>query len=168
MAPGDTAEPGDSRITTIIALCGRKPAGGAKKRLTHALCMLHSRDGPPPTPPVLKQRHMQVLKRTCTRNHAHIPPRSPPPPPPRSHSCLIKSISCASAVPRQMTFKQVLLVGGEQMGGGRNWVYLERLNLASVKSQLQNPSGVWGGRRSQQSEEFCLMFWRFVLNLFAL
>lgn len=30
-------------------------------------------------------------------------------------SSLIKSISCASAVPRQMTFKQLLLFG-EQMG----------------------------------------------------
>lgn len=37
-------------------------------------------------------------------------------------SCLIKSISCASAVPRQMTFKQVLLFGGEQMGVGAEFV----------------------------------------------
>lgn len=31
-------------------------------------------------------------------------------------SCVIKSISCASAVPRQITFKQVQLFSGEQMG----------------------------------------------------
>lgn len=40
-------------------------------------------------------------------------------------SCLIKSISCASAVPHQMTFKQVLLFGGEQMGVGSR-IYFEK------------------------------------------
>ena len=63
---------------------------------------------------------MLVVKRTCTRDHTHffpLPSLLAPEP-----SCLIKSISCASAVPHQMTFKQVLLFGGEQMGLGGEFV----------------------------------------------
>lgn len=116
MAPGDTEEPGDSRITTTIALCGRKHAGGAKKK--KSLYTLHSRDAPPPPTFVTKayaspQAHM----------HSQSRPQSPhPTPPPRSHSCLIKSISCASAVPRQTTFKQASLLGGEQMRVGTEFI----------------------------------------------
>lgn len=57
--------------------------------------------------------HAPWNKDTCTRQCALFSPLHPFLLEPSS---LIKSISCASAVPRQMTFKQLLLFGGEQMG----------------------------------------------------
>lgn len=63
---------------------------------------------------------------THPETKAHVLPITPTFSPPAllalEPSCLIKSISCASAVPRQMTFKQVLLFGGEQMGVGAEFV----------------------------------------------
>lgn len=101
MAPGrhrDTEEPRDSRISTTISLCCRKPACGARKRLTQSKFSAH--------------QHAPWNKGTCLSSNAHVltitPTFSPPSLLALEPSCLIKSISCASAVPRQMTFKQVL------------------------------------------------------------
>lgn len=58
--------------------------------------------------------HAPWNKDTCTRQSCAL--FSPLHPFLLEPSSLIKSISCASAVPRQMTFKQLLLFGCEQMG----------------------------------------------------
>lgn len=70
----------------------------------------------------------------CPQKHMYsvTPTFSPPSLPALEPSCLIKSISCASAVPRQMTFKQVLLLGGEQMGVEAEFVYKSQ-SLVSTK-----------------------------------
>lgn len=87
----DTEEPGDSRISTTISLRCRKPARGAKKRLRHSTFSVH--------------QHAAWNKDTCLSSNAHVltitPTFSPPSLLALEPSCLIKSISCASAVPRQ-------------------------------------------------------------------
>lgn len=124
----DTEEPGDSRISTTISLFCRKTCPRCQKAL-HTIYIQR-----PSTRTPLKQRHMLVLSRTCTP-HSHtlyFPSVALEP------SCLIKSISCASAVARQMTFKQVLLFGSEQMSG----VCLEKPQFG-LEQSCESYVGAW-------------------------
>lgn len=67
----DTEEPRDSRISTTISLRCRKPAHGAKKRLTHSTFSVH--------------QHAHRNKGTCLSSNAHVLTITPSPPP-QSHS----------------------------------------------------------------------------------
>lgn len=74
MAPGHTETPRSQETVGLLqpSLCCRKTACGAKKCLTHST--------PSAQTCAQKQRHMLVLKRTCTHEHAHSPPPTPPHP----------------------------------------------------------------------------------------
>lgn len=102
----DTQEPGHSGINATVNLQCRKPARGAKRHFTHCAFSTH--------------QHPSWYKGTCLSSNTHVLTITLSFPPSSlltlEACCLIKSISCASAVLRQTTFKQVLLFGVEQMG----------------------------------------------------
>lgn len=103
-------------ISATVSLQCRKPACGAKRHFTHCTFSTH--------------QHTSWYKGTCLSSNTHVltitPSLSPSSLLALKACCLIKSISCASAVLRHATFK-VLLFGGEQMGIWTDFVWKRRI-----------------------------------------
>lgn len=66
---GDTEEPGDSRITTTITLCCRKPACGAKKTASHTRHSAHTDMRPETKAYACPQAHMYSQSRPLPPLH---------------------------------------------------------------------------------------------------
>lgn len=132
---GDTEEPGDSRITTAVALCGRKPAGGAKKKKTaaHTLHVALKRRAHTPPPSTFETK-------AYASPQAHMHSQSHPHPPPHPHSppfSLLfdqKHFLCICCPPSDDF--QTSLVTRWRADESRNPVYLGKLNLAPAESEL--------------------------------